>query len=95
MMENKGETEIKKTLTKFEGENVKKVLNLIREELQSTIDKLISSEEGIYDKDFPIEFENDMGKWRIESNGNTFVQPKSEIVALNITIKPTGEINYE
>ena len=87
--------ELKSTLEKYVGQNVNDVLRKIRSDLQDVMDNLILSEPGVYLEDFPIEFENELGKWRFEKDGNCFVYPKmSSVAKINITIKPTGE-SYE
>lgn len=65
-------------------------LSKLREELQDILDKQIASDEGLYVNDFPIEFENHLGKWKIESDGTCHVQPKVNVATVDITFKPTN-----
>lgn len=86
------------TLKKYEGEeNIHEVISKLREELNDTLN-LFLAQNYVVESDFPIEFENELGQWKIHSDGNTFVRPKkgTERIVCNITIKPTGEIeSYE
>ena len=83
--------ELESTLKKYEDQNVKDVLSEIRNNLQSLFNNFISSEEGLYVQDFPIEFENNLGRWKIMGTGECFVQPKVSLdrINLDITIKPS------
>lgn len=82
---------------KYEGErNTKEVLKQMQSELNDVLNQYLG-ENHVVEKDFPIEFENDFGKWKINSDGTTHLQPKTGIqhIELNMTIKKTGEIDYE
>ena len=87
-----------KTLEKYEGEkNVSDVIKKMKEDLDSVINTYLT-QNHVIEEDFPIEFENELGKWKINADGNTYVQPKkgTQYIECNITIKRTGEIeSYE
>jgi hypothetical protein len=89
--------EAKKTIDKYVGmDNTQEVLKKIRSDLNDVLNNYIFENE-VYQKDFPVEFENEMGKWKIKSDGETqfmsFFAPKW--VEVNVTVKPTNEINKE
>jgi uncharacterized protein Usg len=84
----------KKTLEKYEGEkNVSDVINKMKEDLNDVLNTYLV-QNYVIEEDFPIEFENELGKWKINADGNTYVQPKkgTQYIECNITIKKTGEI---
>ena len=87
-----------KTLEKYEGEkNVSNIIKKMKEDLDSVLNTYLT-QNHVIEEDFPIEFENELGKWKINADGNTYVQPKKETqyIECNITIKRTGEIeSYE
>ena len=97
---NKEEIKIlaQKTLEKYEGEkNVSDVIKKMKEDLDSALNTYLT-QDHVIEEDFPIEFENELGKWKINADGNTYVQPKkgTQYIECNITIKRTGEIeSYE
>ena len=68
------------------------MIDSIREELESMLsgNSLI---ESIVSPDNPIEFENDIGKFKYEGNRRLLVQPKKgvEYLVINVDIFPTGE----
>jgi hypothetical protein len=70
------------------------MIDSIREELESMLSGN-SLNESIVSVDNPIEFENDIGKFKYEGNGRLLVQPKKgvEYLVLNVDILPTGEAN--
>jgi len=72
----------------------KLMIDSIREELESMLSGN-SLNESIVSVDNPIEFENDIGKFKYEGNGRLLVQPKKgvEYLVLNVDILPTGEAN--
>jgi uncharacterized protein Usg len=88
----------KKTLEKYEGKkNVSDVINKIKEDLNDVLNTYLT-QNYVIEEDFPIEFENELGKWKINADGNAYVQPKKgpQYIECNITIKQTGEIeSYE
>jgi hypothetical protein len=87
-----------KTLEKYEGEkNVSDVINKMKEDLNDALNTYLD-QNHVIEEHFPIEFENELGKWKINADGNTYVQPKkgTQYIECNITIKKTGEIeSYE
>lgn len=88
--------EAKKTLDKYVGlDNTQEVLGKIRSDLNDVLNNYLG-ENKVYQKDFPMEFENEMGKWRIKSDGETQFEPKSstKYIEVKIEIKPTSE-TYE
>jgi hypothetical protein len=68
------------------------MIDSIREELGSMLSGN-SFTESIVSPDNPIEFENDIGKFKYEGNGRLLVQPKKgvEYLVLNVEILPTSE----
>ena len=70
------------------------MIDSIREELESMLSGNLLNE-SIVSVDNPIEFENDIGKFKYEGNGRLLVQPKKgvEYLVLNVDILPTGEAN--
>ena len=70
------------------------MIDSIREELESMLSGNVLNE-SIVSVDNPIEFENDIGKFKYEGNGRLLVQPKKgvEYLVLNVDILPTGEAN--
>ena len=84
------------TVNKYESLQVGEVLSKLRSELNDVLNQYIT-DNYVTKEDFPITFENENGKWEIHSNGNAYVQPKkaTQYIECNITIKKTGEIEYE
>lgn len=84
------------TLHKYEGEVINNVLYEIVTELNDVLNQHLS-EHYVIKEDFPIEFENELGRWKINSDGTTYVPPKTETkyIECNITIKPTGEVEND
>lgn len=81
-------------LSRYVGNiNHKEVLSAISKDLELVLNKYLG-ENPMYEEDFPVEFENWLGKWRIESDGSTKFQPTTykERVILNIKISESGEI---
>lgn len=81
-------------LSRYVGKiSTQEVLENITTELNEVLNNYIS-DTPIYSKDFPIEFENWMGKWKIENDGKTQFQPRTDMknITLNIRISKTGEI---
>jgi hypothetical protein len=82
------------TMSKYVGEtNTKEVLKQMQSELNEVLNQYLS-ENHVVKEDFPIECENDFGKWEIHSDGKTYVKPKTGVqhIELNMTITKTGEI---
>ena len=86
--------ELQNTLKKYEGKIVNEVLKDIRSDLDDVLNNYIS-DNVVMTEDFPIKFENGLGKWEIHKDGRTYVQPPTgrQFIECNITISPTGEIN--
>lgn len=85
--------EANKTLSGHIGKTITKtILDNITIGLNEVLDNYIT-ETPMYRDDFPIEFENDLGKWKLESDGTTQFQPKtsSQFIQVDITIENTGE----
>lgn len=75
-------------LEKYEGEiNVPEIINQIKENLNNALNSYLEQNNVLQDN-FPIEFENELGKWKINADGNIYVQPKKGIqhIEYNITI---------
>ena len=87
-----------KTLEKYEGEkNVADVINKMKDDLNDVLN-IYLAKNHVIKEDFPIEFENELGRWQINADGNTYVQPKkgTQYIECDITIKPSGTIeSYE
>jgi hypothetical protein len=89
----------KKTIDKHVGlglDNTQEVLRKIRSELNDVLNNYLDENE-VYQKDFPLEFENEMGKWKIKSDGETHFTPllAPKWIEVNITVKSTNETNKE
>ena len=84
------------TVNKYESLQVGEVLSKLRSELNDVLNQYIT-DNYVIKEDFPITFENEYGKWEIHSDGNAYVQSKkaTQHIECNITIKKTGEIEYE
>lgn len=83
-----------KTLEKYEGlNNTSDVIHKIKEDLNVALNTYLAQNHVIRE-DFPIEFENELGKWKINSDGETYLQTKTtpQYIECNMTIKPNGEI---
>jgi hypothetical protein len=81
-------------LSRYIGKiNEKRVLEEISNELNSVLNNYIA-ETPMYKDDFPIEFENWMGKFKIESDGSTQYEPKAstKYIEVKMEIKPTDLI---
>jgi hypothetical protein len=77
-------------LNQFVGDKITgRLLEKLQSEVQNILNSYIHSEEGLYEKQFPIEFENDLGSWKIESDGNLFFQPKTrqKYIEVNFIVK--------
>jgi hypothetical protein len=86
--------ESQNTLKKYEGKIVNEVLKDIRSELNDVLNNYLL-DNIVTEHDFPVKFENSLGKWEIHKDGRTYVQPKAgrQFIECNITISPTGEIS--
>lgn len=62
------------------------LIGKIENDLNLLLNKYITDHE-VYTNDFPIEFSNEFGRWKIEENGDCFFQPITQIKKINITIK--------
>ena len=77
-----------KTLSKYVGEkNISLILDKIKEDLDKSLNQFLS-ENNASVSDFPVEFENDLGKWKIKADGTTYFQPKVALkhIECNVTI---------
>lgn len=85
------QSQLQSTLDKYQGQSVKDVLQQLKTDIEQTLQNFIREKE-IYVGDFPIEFENDMGKWKINADGSTYVQPKvaAQNITINITVSKTN-----
>ena len=82
-------------LKKYEGKIVNEVLKDIRSDLNDVLNNYLS-DNVVMAEDFPIKFENGLGKWEIHKDGKTYVQPKTgKFIECNIIVSPTGEINQK
>ena len=87
--------ELQNTLKKYEGKIVNEVvLKDIRSDLDDVLNNYLS-DNVVMTEDFPIKFENGLGKWEIHKDGRTYVQPPTgrQFIECNITISPNGSQN--
>ena len=86
--------ESQNALKKYKGKIVNEVLKDIRSDLNDVLNNYLS-DNVVMAEDFPIKFENGLGKWEIHKDGKTYVQPKTggKFIECNITVSPTGELN--
>jgi len=102
-MKDKLKLEFESTLAKYhQAKNVELIIDKIKEDTKVVLDKYsLSTNAAIYDIDnriigyeqeFPIEFENNLGRWRIEEDGTTYFQsidiPK--YITIDCTITKDG-----
>ena len=64
-------------LKKYEGKIVNEVLEDIKSDLNDVLLKYLS-DNTVMKSDFPIEFEDSIGKWELSEDGTTYVQLKTE-----------------
>ena len=78
---------------KTEDIHIKEILSKIQEELSVSLSKIPLNFDSV--QKFPIEFENDLGKWKIFEGGKVLLQPKevAKYIELKLTITPTGELS--
>ena len=83
-------------LKKYEGETVGNVLRNIKDDLQHSLNKFLAENE-VYQKHFPVKFENGLGKWEINSDGTTKVQPKRGVqhIVCDFTIENSGAVRIK
>ena len=84
------------TISKYRDLPVGETLSKLRSEINDVLNQYLT-DNYVIKEDFPIVFENEYGKWEIHSDGNAYVQPKKgrQFIECNITIKKTGQIDYE
>ena len=84
-----------KVVLKYINEpNVKETLDKIKSELNDVLNEyLFEFAYEVYKQDFPVEFENEVGKWKMCSNGDTYFYPKTSIQYINFTIKKLSNLN--
>lgn len=70
----------------YSGLTVKEFLSKIKYDIQNILNNKILSEHPYYEEDFPIEFENYLGKWKICADGQTLFQPKVEVEYIEVSI---------
>jgi len=78
-------------LKNYEGQTVGHALKSIKEDLQYSLNKFLKDNE-VYQNHFPVKFENGLGKWEINSDGTTNVQPKKGMqhIVCDFIVKNTG-----
>lgn len=75
---------LKTAISKHVGNDITKdTLKALQDDLQKALDGFIT-DETLMVKHFPIDFENEMGKWHLEENGKVTFQPK--VIAKYITV---------
>lgn len=78
--------ESKKVLFKYKDSIINDdLLKIIKFELNSALNNYLI-DNLVYKHDFPIEFENELGWWKINSNGETFFQPKKTLSHIECNI---------
>lgn len=78
--------ESKKVLFKYKDSIINDdLLKIIKFELNSALNNYLI-DNLVYKHDFPIEFENELGWWKINSNGETFFQPKKTLSRIECNI---------
>lgn len=84
---------IKNTFDKYDGSDINSIVSKIKDDLQLCLNNYLC-EHVVYETDFPIEFNNDFGRWRIEANGDSFLIPRKPISKFecNIVILPGSDI---
>lgn len=67
--------------------HAERMLNSIKSELEVVLKNNLPSE-----LKYPINFENDLGKFQLQENNHLLIQPKKgvEYLVLNIKILPSG-----
>lgn len=65
----------------------------VKNDIQKVFDEIIESHDGLYSNNFPIEFQNDLGRFKMNSNGECFFYPKVKVLEVNLTftIPPSGD----
>ena len=89
----------------FKTEAIKVLDSYVGSELEETLLKKIQSDLDValneylsnvpmYKTDFPIEFEHEVGKFEINSDGKTYFYPKKGVqqIEVNITINKTSDL---
>jgi hypothetical protein len=64
------------------------VLTQIKKEMEEIMNKVLK-ENYIHEKDFPIEYENELGLWKLNSDGKVLFAPraKKDYICVNIKIE--------
>lgn len=85
--------ESRKTLDKYIGREVREVLKDIQDEMNVVLNNYLK-DTPMYKTDFPIEFEHEVGKFEINSDGKTYFYPKRGVqqIEVNITINKTSDL---
>jgi len=80
---------IKNVFDKYDNNNNNNEIDLIlvnvKDDLQLCFSNYIN-EHIVYETDFPIEFNNNFGHWRIEANGDSFLIPRKVLSKLECKI---------
>ena len=77
----------------MESNHSKRAIESLRSEINlALINEVFHPSVDIEDRDFPIEWETELGKFRVEENGNAFIQPKKTVqyIECKVTILPSG-----
>jgi len=70
----------------MESENTQRTIEYIKERLKHVMSNTLFKMDLPDDTKYPIEFENETGKWRIESDGSAIVQPHQTLKHVDINI---------
>ena len=72
----------------FHEETIKRIQTQIKEDINKALEKFVG-ENGFNFQYFPIEFENEFGKFKVNEDGTTYYQPIKgfEYIDININIK--------
>lgn len=74
------------------SEITEKVLKQVAIDLNEVLNGYLK-DNYVKDEDFPVEFENELGRWKINADGSCYFQPivGTQNIEVNITIKRTDE----
>jgi hypothetical protein len=72
------------TIQRHQNKNLNDALAKISQELSE-----ILTGKAAVQGSFPVKFENDIGMWEIHENGNVYVQPKTPVERINISVSLT------
>lgn len=84
---------LNESLSKFKYDEIdNSLLFVMSVYMSSTLNNVLKDNE-VYTTDFPIEWENDLGKFYLESNGMCEFFPKIYTKNIQVSIKITNDVN--